>query len=254
LKIFFLGTGTSTGIPEIGCKCEVCQSSDKKDKRLRASVLIAVKGKRILIDCGPDFREQLLDLPFQKIDAVLLTHEHYDHVGGLDDLRPFCRFGDVRIFAESKVSNSIQRRMPYIFVKDKYPGVPRLEMVEITNKPFLVNDVEVTPIRVMHYTLGIFAYRIGSFAYITDMKTIPDEELPKLENLDVLVVNALRIQEHLSHQNLEQALAFADRVKAKATYFIHMSHDMGLHAEVEKTLPANIFFAYDKLQLEIETI
>ncbi|OJU34581.1 MAG: hypothetical protein BGN96_13785 [Bacteroidales bacterium 45-6] len=251
MKVRFLGTGTSTGIPEIGCKCEVCQSSDKRDRRLRASVLIAEKGRNILIDCGPDFREQMLDLPFQKIDGVLLTHEHYDHVSGLDDLRPFCRFGDVRIFAESKVSNSIQRRMPYIFVKEKYPGVPRLEMVEIENEPFLVDEVLVTPIRIMHYTLGIFAYRIGRFAYITDMKSIPDEEFSKLEGLEVLVVNALRIKEHLSHQNLEQALAFAARVKAKATYFIHMSHDMGLHAEVSKTFPANVFFAYDGLELEI---
>lgn len=251
MKVRFLGTGTSTGIPEIGCKCEVCQSSDKRDRRLRASVLIAEKGRNILIDCGPDFREQMLDLPFQKIDGVLLTHEHYDHVSGLDDLRPFCRFGDVRIFAESKVSNSIQRRMPYIFVKEKYPGVPRLEMVEIENEPFLVDEVLVTPIRIMHYTLGIFAYRIGRFAYITDMKSIPDEEFSKLEGLEVLVVNALRIKEHLSHQNLEQALAFAARVRAKATYFIHMSHDMGLHAEVGKTLPANVFFAYDGLELEI---
>ncbi len=254
MKIRFLGTGTSTGIPEIGCTCQVCQSSDKRDKRLRASVLIEEKGRNILIDCGPDFREQMLDLPFRKIGGVLLTHEHYDHVGGLDDLRPFSKFGDVCIFAEKKVSNSIQRRMPYIFVKEKYPGVPRLEMIEIKNEPFFVDDVPVVPIRIMHYTLGIFAYRIGQFAYITDMKSIPDEELPKLRDLDILVVNALRISEHLSHQNLEQALAFADHVRAKATYFIHMSHDMGLHAVMEKTLPANVFFAYDGLELEIESV
>lgn len=254
MKIRFLGTGTSTGIPEIGCTCKVCLSQDKRDKRLRASVLIEEKGRNILIDCGPDFREQMLELPFRKIDGVLLTHEHYDHVSGMDDLRPFCRFGDVRIFAENKVSNSIQRRMPYIFVKDRYPGVPRLEMVEIRNESFLVDDIPVLPIRIMHYTLGIFAYRIGRFAYITDMKSIPQEELPKLQDLDILVVNALRIKEHLSHQNLEQALAFAHSVKAKATYFIHMSHDMGLHDVMEKALPANVFFAYDGLELEIESV
>lgn len=254
MKIRFLGTGTSTGIPEIGCTCKVCLSQDKRDKRLRASVLIEEKGRNILIDCGPDFREQMLELPFRKIDGVLLTHEHYDHVSGMDDLRPFCRFGDVRIFAENKVSNSIQRRMPYIFVKDRYPGVPRLEMVEIRNESFLVDDIPVLPIRIMHYTLGIFAYRIGRFAYITDMKSIPQEELPKLQDLDILVVNALRIKEHLSHQNLEQALAFAHSVKAKATYFIHMSHDMGLHDAMEKTLPANVFLAYDGLELEIESV
>ncbi len=254
MKIRFLGTGTSTGIPEIGCECEVCQSHDKRDKRLRASVLVSEKGQNILIDCGPDFREQLLPLPFQQIDGVLLTHEHYDHVSGLDDLRPFCRFGDIRLYAERKVADSIKQRMPYIFAEAKYPGVPSLEMVEITNKPFYINDVEINPIRVLHYKLGIFGYRIGSFAYITDMKTIPDEELRKLKNLDVLVLNALRIEEHLSHQNLEQALAFADIVKAKKTYFIHMSHGMGLHEVMEKTLPPNVHFAYDGMELEIETL
>ena len=254
LKIKFLGTGTSTGIPEIGCSCAVCQSTDSKDKRLRASVLISEKGRNILIDCGPDFREQMLHLPFEKIDGVLLTHEHYDHVGGIDDLRPFCRFGDVSVYAAKNVAESIRKRMPYIFAEKKYPGVPNIEMKEIDNEPFPVAGVQITPVWVKHYFLKILAYRIGNMAYITDMKTIDDEELPKLQNLDLLVVNALRLREHLSHQNLEQAIAFAQKVNAKSTYFIHMSHEMGLHEEMQKTLPPNIFFAYDGLELEIESV
>lgn len=254
MKIRFLGTGTSTGIPEIGCQCTACQSKDQKDKRLRASVLISEKGQKILIDCGPDFRKQMLGLPFQKIDGVLLTHEHYDHVGGIDDLRPFCKFGDVAVYAKSSVAYSIRTRMPYVFAEKKYPGVPNLKMIEIDDKPFFVDEVQVTPIPVMHYKLEIFGYRIGNMAYITDMKTIDEKEFAKLQNLDLLIVNALRIKEHLSHQNLEQAIDFAKKVQAKRTYFVHLSHDMGLHREVEKTLPSSIFFAYDGLELEIDSL
>lgn len=249
MKIKFLGTGTSTGIPEIGCQCAVCQSTDRKDKRLRSSVLISEKGRNILIDCGPDFREQMLHQLFQKLDGVLLTHEHYDHVGGIDDLRPFCKFGDIPVYAAKEVADSIRKRMPYVFAEKKYPGVPAIEMLEVGDESFLVKGIPVLPIRVTHYQVEILAFRVGNMAYITDMKTMDEREFDKLHNLDLLVVNALRIQEHLSHQTLEQAIAFAKRVNAKKTYFIHMSHDMGLHAVMEKTLPPTMFFAYDGLEI-----
>lgn len=252
MKIRFLGTGTSTGIPEIGCKCAVCQSSDKRDKRLRSSALITVDNTHILIDCGPDFREQMLHIPFEKIDGVLLTHEHYDHVGGLDDLRPFCRFGNIPLYTKKTVAQSIQSRMPYIFADKRYPGVPSLDLIEINDSKFSINGIEITPLRIMHYKLEIFGYRIGRLAYITDMKTMPIEEFTKLEGVETLVVNALRIKEHLSHQNLEEAIAFASKVEAKQTYFIHMSHDMGLHDTMQKQLPENIYFAHDGLELEFK--
>lgn len=252
MEIRFLGTGTSTGVPEIGCKCKVCQSTDARDRRLRSSVLVTHGSTRILIDCGPDFRQQMLNLEFRKIDGVLITHEHYDHVGGLDDLRPFGRFGDIPVYTETYVGSSIQMRMPYIFAEHRYPGIPKIDLQNIHPQPFYIQDIEITPIRIMHYKLRIFGYRIGKFAYITDMSSIAEEEFIKLQGLDVLVVNALRIQEHLSHQNLKQALAFASRVKAGNTYFIHMSHDIGLHSEIEKLLPAHHFFAYDGLVIQSE--
>lgn len=252
MHIRFLGTGTSTGIPEIGCKCEVCQSLDERDKRLRSSLLISEKNKQILIDCGPDFREQMLRYNFfNKIDGVLLTHEHYDHVGGIDDLRPFCRFGNVNIYAEDSVANAIEQRIPYCFTENKYPGVPELSIKRINNKSFNIEDIEITPIRVLHGTLPILGYKIGKIAYITDMKNIPENEYAKLKDLDILIMNALRIKEHLSHQNLEQALVQAKRIGAKQTYLIHMSHHLGLHSIMEHELPENVSIAYDCLEIHI---
>jgi len=251
MRIRFLGTGTSTGVPEIGCRCKVCTSKDKRDKRLRSSILIKINNENLLIDCGPDFRQQMLGLPFEKLDAVLLTHEHYDHVGGLDDLRPFNKLGDIDIYAEKRVTDILLSRIPYCFAENKYPGTPNILLNEIENKPFYINDIEINPIRLMHYKLPIFGYRIGDFAYLTDLKTIPEEEYEKLKNLDVLVMNALRISEHISHQNLEQALENAARIGAKRTYFTHLSHQMGLHAEVQKMLPDGVFLSYDGLEVEI---
>lgn len=253
MKIKFLGTGTSTGNPEIGCRCEVCTSKDSRDIRLRASVLIEIDGKRILIDCGPDFRQQILKEEFSKIDGVLITHEHYDHIGGLDDLRPFCRFGDIDIYSSKITLNSLKTRMPYCFQEHLYPGVPTFRLHEVSEeRPFVVEGVSVQPVRLMHYKLPIYGYRINDFAYLTDLKYIPDTEYSKLENLDILVIDALRIEEHLSHQTLKEALANIERIAPKRAYLIHMSHQMGLQHEVQNILPANVFLSYDGLEIETE--
>lgn len=250
MKITIIGSGTSTGVPQIGCTCEVCSSANPKDKRLRASALIETEDARILIDCGPDFREQMMHLPFKAIDGVLITHEHYDHVGGLDDLRPFCRFGSVSVFAEAGVAQALRLRMPYCFAEHRYPGVPdiSLQVVEV-NCSFRIHQTEVFPLRVMHGKLPIVGYRIGKMAYITDMLTLPDDSLQQLAGLDVLVVNALRQAPHHTHQTLQEALEVARLVGAKETYFIHMSHDMGLHDEVNRLLPAHVQLAYDGMEI-----
>ena len=250
MKITILGSGTSTGVPEVGCRCAVCTSADPRDRRLRTSTLIETGGTRILLDCGPDFRAQVMNLPFERIDGVLITHEHYDHVGGIDDLRPFCRLGEVQLYAEEYTGERLMRRMPYCFVEHKYPGVPQVKLHEIhPDRPFHINDVEVLPVRVMHGPLPILGYRIGNMAYITDMKTLPEEEYVHLEGVDCLIVNALRYQPHWTHQSVDEALAFAARVGAKETYFIHMSHHVGLHAEVERALPPHVHLAYDGLAI-----
>lgn len=247
MKIQILGSGTSTGVPQIGCTCPVCISSDPKDHRLRASAIVETEDNtRILIDCGPDFRAQVLTLPFRKIDGVLITHEHYDHVGGLDDLRPFCRFGEIPIFAEDYVAKNLRSRMPYCFLDHTYPGVPNIPLREIAPRvPFLINHTEIVPIRIMHGRLPILGYRIGNVGYITDMLTIPEESYEQLSGLNVLIMNSLRLADHPTHQKLEHALQVAQRICANETYLIHMSHDMGLHAEVDGRLPEHIHLAYD---------
>lgn len=252
MKIKFLGTGTSTGVPEIGCKCEVCTSTDRKDKRLRASVLITANNKYILIDCGPDFRQQLLNERFNKIDALLLTHEHYDHVGGIDDLRPFSRFGDIEIYAQERVTRILKERIPYCFTDIKYPGVPSINLNSLKDDfPFFIEDVKIEPVYLQHYRLSIFGYKIGNFAYLTDLKTIPEEEYKKLEGIDTIVMNALRINEHISHQTLDQALENIRRIAPRRTYLTHMSHQIGLHEDVQASLPNNVYLSYDGLEIEV---
>jgi phosphoribosyl 1,2-cyclic phosphate phosphodiesterase len=255
LKIRFLGTGTSTGNPEIGCRCEVCTSTDPKDRRFRASALIETEGKHILIDCGPDFRMQMLETfetgAFSRLDGVLITHEHYDHVGGLDDLRTFCRAGAVDIYAEQNVTAAIRTRMPYVFRKHKYPGVPDLNLHVIENRVFSVSGIEIIPIRLMHGNLPIFGYRIGRIAYLTDLKTIPETEYAKLQDLDVLVINALRKNDHISHETIDDALKNIERIGPGKACLIHMSHSFGLQEVVQKTLPENVFIAYDGLEIYV---
>ncbi|AOR26821.1 beta-lactamase [Formosa sp. Hel3_A1_48] len=251
MKVTFLGTGTSQGIPIIGSTHPVCLSTNPKDKRLRVSVLIEWDDLSVLIDCSPDFRQQLLRTSCTKIDAVLFTHEHNDHTAGLDDLRPFYfRQGNLHIYAHERVLNALKQRFGYIFkTENKYPGVLSLETHSIQNKFFYIGQKKILPIEVFHHKLPVFGFRVGSFAYITDAKTVSDTELDKLKNLDVLVVNALRIEPHLSHFNLEEALAFIEKVSPKKAYLTHISHHLGFHDEVQKTLPQSVHLAYDQLEI-----
>jgi phosphoribosyl 1,2-cyclic phosphate phosphodiesterase len=253
IKITFLGTGTSQGIPVINCKHPVCFSKDKRDKRLRSSILIAWKDKTYVIDCGPDFRYQMLRAKVNKIDGILFTHEHADHTSGLDDIRPFSfQMGAVPIYAQKRVIENLTKRFDYIFVDaNKYPGAPSVVINEIKNESFFLSNFEVTPITVLHNKLPIFGFRFGNIAYLTDVKTIANTELDKLKNLDVLIINALRIKPHKSHLNLEEALQLIKIINPKKAYLTHISYLLGFHKEVEKKLPTNVFLAYDELIIEV---
>lgn len=251
MRVTFLGTGTSTGVPQIGCRCATCLSDDPRDRRLRASVVVETDtGNRLLIDCGPDFREQMLRAGAPGLDCVLLTHSHYDHVGGIDDLRPYCNGRDFDVYCKDDVARDLRARVPYCFVEHPYPGVPTFGIHEVdARKPFMVNGEEIVPLEVMHARLPIIGFRVGRLAYVTDCKTMPDDTLRKLSGVEVLVINALRHEEHLSHLNLEQALNVIRSAGPKRAYLTHLSHQMGRHAETEPTLPENVRIAYDGLTI-----
>lgn len=254
MKITFLGTGTSQGIPIIGSTHPVCLSTDEKDKRLRVSVLIEWDAYTYVIDCGPDFREQMLRSKCKKLDGILFTHEHSDHTAGLDDIRPFnfMQKQAMPIYAHERVISALKERFAYIFeTENKYPGAPSVDINVVRNEAFQLNGKTVMPINVMHDKLQVFGYRLGNFAYITDMKTIATEEIEKLNNLNVLVVNALRKEEHPSHMNLNEALDFINKVKPERAYLTHISHLMGFHEQVQQDLPENVYLAYDNLKITI---
>lgn len=251
LRVTLLGTGTSGGVPALGCNCEVCCSVNPKDKRFRCAALVETDNTRVLIDAGPDIRMELLRVPFRKIDGVLLTHIHYDHVGGIDDLRPFCVYGDIQIYGDEIVTRALPKTMPYCFPahsEDLYPGAPRLCLHTIhPHQSFRIGDIDVLPIRVMHDRMPILGYRFGKFAYITDMKTMDDGEYEYLKGVEVLVVNALRFDKpHHSHQLVGDAIRVARRIGAKITYFTHVTHQIGLYEDVNKRLPKGFKFAYDE--------
>lgn len=253
MKLTFLGTGTSKGIPEIGCTCPTCLSTDPRDKRLRVSAFIETDSARILIDCGPDLRAQMLRIPFDRIDGVLLTHEHYDHTGGIDDLRPFGIFGDIDVFANELTHRHLRERLPYFFREVLYPGVPRLLFHTVEPLcPFTIKDVEITPLQVMHGKLPILGYRIGNLGFVTDMTEAPEETFDQLMGIHTLVIGALRQRPHATHQTIDEAIAAARRVKARETYLIHMNHEAGLHAETSASLPEHVHLAYDGLVIEVE--
>ena len=253
MKVTFLGTGTSQGIPIIGSTHPVCLSENSKDKRLRVSILVEWDDFTYVVDCGPDFRQQMLRANVKKLDGVIFTHEHADHTMGLDDIRPFFfRQGDINLYAHKRVFKALTKRFDYIFTsKEKYPGVPSVIQHEIKNKSFQLGNLEVVPVDGLHHKLQVFGFRFNNFAYLTDMKTVPNEEVKKLENLDVLVVNALREEPHISHFNLEEALQFIEKVKPKRAYLTHISHLLGFHDDVQQKLPENVFLAYDNLTITI---
>jgi phosphoribosyl 1,2-cyclic phosphate phosphodiesterase len=253
VKITFLGTGTSQGVPIIGCKCEVCSSPDSKDKRLRSSVLIETDTTTFVIDTGPDFRQQMLRENVQKMDAIVFTHGHKDHTAGFDDIRGFnyLQKKAMEVYGDFRVEQVLKRDFYYVFEENKYPGVPDVNLHIFDNKPFKVGAEEVIPIEVLHYKLPVFGFRVRDFTYITDANYISEEEKDKIRGSKVLVLNALRRSAHISHFTLEQAIALAEELEIPEVYFTHISHQLGLHKEVDLELPAHIKLAYDGLSVEI---
>ena len=253
MQLTFLGTGTSGGVPSLGCHCKVCTSADPHDKRYRSAVFIENEGTRLLIDAGPDIRMQLMPLDFKPLDGVLLTHIHYDHVAGIDDLREFCVFGDINIYADEATERALKITMPYCFTKKLYPGVPLLNLHTIHPlQQLTIGSLEILPLQVMHGRMPIMAYRIGKLAYITDMKTIDPSQEEALQGIDTLVVNALRWErEHHSHMLVPDAIEFSRRIGAKRTFLTHLTHKIGLHNEANTRLPEGFQFAYDGLRIDI---
>lgn len=254
LKLTFLGTGTSQGVPIIGCRCKVCSSADPLDKRLRSSVLIRNETLTLVIDAGPDFRHQMLREKVGSLDAILLTHEHRDHIAGLDDVRAFnyIQKRAMDIYAEERVQEEIRKQFLYAFGHDKYPGVPNLNLHTIGEKKFTIQGMSIVPIRVMHYKLPILGFRIGDLTYITDASNITVDEKRKFSDTKVLVINALRMEEHPTHFNLSKALELVKEISPEKAYLTHISHQMGLYTDVQKELPDNVSLAYDGMSLDID--
>ena len=251
-KLTFLGTGTSQGVPMIGCSCDVCRSNDPRDNRLRSSALVEYEGLTILIDAGPDFRQQMLRAGVSHLDAILLTHNHKDHTGGLDDIRAFNYLEKqaTHIYCEKYVEDSLRMEYSYAFAETKYPGAPEWEVHEIDDKPFSINGVEIIPIRGRHYRLPVLGFRFGNIAYCTDMNHIPEEEFSKLQGLDHFIINTVRYGRHISHFALEEAVAVARKVGAKHSWLTHLSHQLPCYTQLESELPTGILPAYDGLILE----
>ena len=253
MKVTFLGTGTSQGVPVIACDCEVCTSLDPKDKRLRSSILVQSESKTLVIDTGPDFRYQMLRANVQQLNAVVYTHQHKDHVAGLDDVRAFNykQQEAIDVFATTQVQEALKAEFHYIFSDNLYPGIPKINLHNISSETFSVGDIKLLPIEVMHYQLPVLGFRINDFTYITDAKTMSPLELAKIRGSKIVVVNALQKEAHISHFTLAEAIAFAQDVDAETTYFTHISHKLGKHEEISAFLPPNIKLAFDGLEIQI---
>ncbi len=254
MKLTFLGTGTSTGVPQLRCGCKVCMSNDPHDRRMRCSAIVTAGDTEILIDCGPDFYHQILEYHrFRTIDALIVTHSHYDHVGGVDDLRPYCGHDGFPVYCRADVIRDLKERVPYCFRANPYPGVPSFDLHEIKPfEPFVIGKTVIEPLEIMHASLPILGFRIGSgLAYITDAKTIPSTTLDAIKGIDTLVINALRYEKHHSHMNLSEALSVIDIVSPRIAYLTHVSHRIGLHATASASLPDNVRLAYDGLTVDI---
>ncbi|SFT17125.1 MBL fold metallo-hydrolase [Sphingobacterium wenxiniae] len=253
MRITFLGTGTSQGVPVIACPCAVCQSSDSRDKRLRTSILLEFDDQHIVVDTGPDFRYQMLRVGLKRLDAVLITHSHKDHIAGLDDVRAYNyqQKTSIPIYGTRASHEALKREFYYAFSEFKYPGVPRLELEEISpSVPFIIGEREIIPIEVMHYKMPVMGFRIGDFAYITDAKTVSEHSRELLQGVETLVVNALQEEAHLSHFTKKEALEFVQDIAPKRTYFTHVSHRFGKHEDIQSRLPGDVFVAYDGLVIE----
>ena len=253
IQVTFLGTGTSTGIPMIGCTCEVCTSADPRDNRLRSSIAISNGNTAIVIDSGPDFRQQMLRAKVNKLDAIVYTHPHKDHVAGMDDVRAYNYFQQkaMDIYANEMTQEVLVREFPYVFSESKYPGVPDVRLNTIDTEPFRIGDMDILPVEVWHLKMPVLGFRIGGFTYITDANRIEASEMEKIKGSEVLVINALRREKHISHFTLDEAISLSQKLEIKTTYFTHISHQLGLHAEVEADLPENMFLAYDGLSFSV---